>query len=77
LKNLKKEAGFKDGVLFGGQSKDKIVKYCKAVRTNRMSSQITLTYGRQENRLFTFVASRAIGLQPRTSTDHSPIGVGI
>ena len=31
LKNLKREAGFKDGALFSDQSKEKIVKYCRLV----------------------------------------------
>ena len=30
---MKKEAGFKDGVHFDGQSREKVVKYCKLVRT--------------------------------------------
>ncbi|KAF9650274.1 hypothetical protein BDM02DRAFT_3185493 [Thelephora ganbajun] len=32
LRNIKNEAGFKDGSLFNDQSKDKIVKYCKVAR---------------------------------------------
>jgi hypothetical protein len=58
LKNLKREAGFKDGVLFSGQSKEKIVRYCRLVRfpiSSTSLSSTALMNHRQENRSPTFV----------------------
>jgi hypothetical protein len=79
LRNLKREAGFKDGVLFSGQSKEKIVRYCRLVCFSiscTLLSSTTLIYNRQENRLPTFAGSTKTGQRTHTFTGHFLTGVG-
>ena len=78
LKTLKKEAGFKDSVLYGDQSWDKVLKYCKAVSMLAVNfSEFFHTWGRLERGWLSFTASTATGPQPLTSAGCSETGVDI
>ena len=78
LKTLKKEAGFKNSVLYGDQSWDKVLKYCKAMSMLAVNfSEFFHPQGRFKRGWLSFAASTATGPQPLTSASSSETSMDI